>query len=155
MQNAGASPGKPGRVRSRPDAKSSRFDTNEPDLLVGDERIEDPHGVAAAAHARDDYIRRATERLGALLSGLVSDHRLKLADHQRVRVRSEDRAEQVVTVCHRGHPVAHCFVDRVLQRAAPGVNSLDRSSEQLHAEHVERLARHILGAHIHVALEPE
>ena len=54
-----------------------------------------------------------------------------------------------------GDPVAHRLVDGVLQRPAAGVDAHDLGAEQPHAEHVERLALHVLGAHVHVALEAE
>ena len=37
----------------------------------------------------------------------------------------------------------------------PASTRADRRAEQLHAEDVERLALHVLGAHVDVALEPE
>ena len=52
-------------------------------------------------------------------------------------------------------PVAHRFVDRVLQRAAAGVDALDRRAEHAHAKDVQRLPRHVLGAHVDDALEAE
>ena len=52
-------------------------------------------------------------------------------------------------------PVAHRFVDRVLQRPAAGVDALDRRAEQAHAEDVQRLPRHVLRAHVDDALEAE
>ena len=38
---------------------------------------------------------------------------------------------------------------------AAGVDRPHVGAEQLHAEHVERLPRHVFGAHVDVALEPE
>ena len=57
--------------------------------------------------------------------------------------------------CGPRDPVAHRFVDRVLQRAAAGIDALNRRAEQAHAEHVERLPPHVLGAHVDDAFEPE
>ena len=70
-------------------------------------------------------------------------------------MRPERRAEQVVRVFGPRDPVAHRFVDRVLERAAAGVDALDLGAEQPHAEDVERLARHVFGAHVDDALEAE
>ena len=70
-------------------------------------------------------------------------------------MRPERRAEQVVRVADVGHPVAHRFVDGVLQRLAAGIDLTDRRAEQLHANDVQRLATHVLGAHVDVALETE
>ena len=57
---------------------------------------------------------------------LAADHRLELAHHQRIRMRAERRAEQVVGVVDVGDPVAHRLVDRVLQRPAAGVDAAHR-----------------------------
>ena len=54
-----------------------------------------------------------------------------------------------------GHPVAHRFVDRVLQRAAARIHLAHGRAEQPHAQHVGRLPRHVFGAHVDVALEAE
>ena len=86
---------------------------------------------------------------------LAADHRLELAHHQRVRMRPERRAEQVVGVGDVGDPVAHRLVDRVLERPAAGVHLPHRGAEQLHAHDVQRLAAHVLGAHVDDALEAE
>ena len=90
-----------------------------------------------------------------LRARLLADHRLELAHHQRIRVRPEHGAEQVVAVGDVGHPVAHRLVDRVLQRPAAGVDRADRRAEQPHPEDVERLPLHVVGAHVDVALEAE
>ena len=85
---------------------------------VRDERVEDAERVAAAADARDDGIGQAAGQRLNLLARLAADHRLKLADHQRIGMRPEHRAEQVIAVGDVRHPVAHRFVDGVLQRPA-------------------------------------
>ena len=98
--------------------------------------------------------RRAGE-LEELRARLASDHRLELAHHQRIGMRTEHGAQQVVGVRDVGDPVAHRLVDGVLQRARAGVDAADLGAEQAHPEDVERLPIHVLGAHVDVALEPE
>ena len=56
---------------------------------------------------------------------------------------------------HVGDPVAHRFVDRVLQRAAAGIDADHFGAEKAHAEDVEPLALHVLGAHVDGAGEAE
>ena len=70
-------------------------------------------------------------------------------------MRPEHRPEQVVGVADVGDPVAHRLVDRVLQRPAARVDAQHLGAEQPHPEHVQRLALHVLGAHVDVALEAE
>ena len=105
------------------DRFAARLDADQPDAGVVDERVEDAHGVAAAADARDDGIGQPSGQLEDLRPRLAADDRLKLAHHQRIRMRPEHRAEQVVGVADVGDPVAHRLVDRVLQRAAAGVDA--------------------------------
>ena len=90
-----------------------------------------------------------------LRARFAADHRLEFANHQRIRMRAEHRSEQVVRVADVGHPIAHRLVDRVLQRAASAVDAQHFRAEQPHAEHVQRLPLHVLGAHVDVALEAE
>ncbi len=52
--------------------------------------------------------------------------RLELAHHQRIRMRAERRAQQVVRVVGTRHPVAHGLVDGVLQRPAAGIHAFAR-----------------------------
>ena len=119
---------------------------------VPDEPGEDPGRVGAAADAGDDDVGVAAGQRAALLAGLVADHAVELADHPRVRVRAHHRTEAVVGVADGGDPVPHRLVDGVLERAAAAVHGLDLGAEQPHAEHVERLALDVDGAHVDLAL---
>jgi hypothetical protein len=49
---------------------------------------------------------------------------------------------------HIGHPVAHGFVERVLECARTGLDRHDGGTEQFHAVHVGRLAPDVLGPHV-------
>ncbi len=90
-----------------------------------------------------------------LAARLLADDGLELANHERIRVRPEDGSEQVVAVGDVGDPVAHRLVDGVLQRARAGVDAPHGRAEQLHPEDVQRLALHVVGAHVDVAVEPQ
>ena len=140
---------------SRLDPVTAGLDANQAHVLIVHESVEDAHGVAAAAHARHNCVRKSTDRLETLRSGLPADDGLELANHERIRMRSEHRSEQIVTVRYRADPVPHGFVDGVLQRAAAGIDAADGGAEKLHAKDVERLPRHVFGAHVDVAVETE
>ena len=155
LQHAGAAAGEPRRVAAARDALAAGFDADQPHVAIVDERVEDAHRVAAAADARDHGIRQASGQLEDLRPRLAADDRLELADHQRVRMRPEHRAEEVVRVADVRDPVAHRFVDGVLQRAAAGVDAEHLGAEQTHPEDVQRLPSHVLGAHVDVAVEAE
>ena len=131
------------------------FDADQTDIGVVYEGVEDAHGVAAASDAGNHHVRQATDLFGALPLRLTPDDRLELADHQRVRMRAEHRSQEVVAVGDGRDPVAHRFVDGVLERPAAGVHSAHGRAEQLHPEDVERLPLHVFRAHVDVARQPE
>src|SRR3954454_24371065 len=155
LEHTGTPAREPRRVLSRADSAAAGLDANQPDGRVGNERVEDPYRIAAAADARDDGIREPAERLEALRPCLLADHGLEFADHQWIRMRTQDRPEQVIAMVHGRDPVAHGLVDRVLERARSGVDAPDGGAEQPHAEDGERLAFHVFRAHVDVALESE
>src|SRR5262249_41713191 len=76
-------------------AVASRLDAHEVDVLVEQERIEDAHGVGAAADAGDNRIRQPPGRLEHLTSRLAPDDRLEVAHDHGVRMHTDDRAYDV------------------------------------------------------------
>ena len=96
LQDAGTAAGEARRVLAGADAVAAGLDADQPRRRIADERVEDAHRVAAAADAGDDGVGQRAELLEALRACLAADHRLELAHHQRIRMRSEHRAEQVV-----------------------------------------------------------
>ncbi len=155
LEHARCTAGEARSVPTRLDPVTAGFDANQAHVAVVDERVEDAHGVTAAADARDDRGRQPADRLETLGSRLAADDRLKFANHQRVGMRSEHRAQEIVAIRDGPDPVAHGLVDGILQRSRSGVDAPDFCPEQLHAENVERLARHVFRAHVDVALQPE
>ena len=155
LQHARAAAGESRGVAATPDRLAPGLDANQPHVAIADERIEDPHGVTAAADAGHDRGRQPAGELEDLRARFAADHRLELAHHQRVRMWTEHRAEQIVRVAHVGHPVAHRLVDRILERAAPRIHAADFCAQEPHPEDVERLPVHVFRAHVDVTLEPE
>src|SRR5688572_3988222 len=155
LEHAGAAAGEARRVAPRGDALAARFNADQSHARIVDEAVEDADGVAASADAGDDDVRQPPHPFENLLPCLAADHRLELTDHQRVWMRAERRAEQVIRVVDVRDPVAHGFVDRVLEGPAAGIDGAHRRAEQLHADDVERLAAHVLRSHVNVAFEPE
>jgi hypothetical protein len=155
LQDTGAAAGKPRRVPAARNRFTAGFDANQPDAAIVHERVEDADGIAAAADAGDDGGGQRAGHVENLRARLAANHRLKLADHQRIRMGAEHRSQEVVGVGDVGDPVAHRLVDRVLQRAAAGVDAAHFRAQQAHAKHVERLPIHVRAAHVDVAVEAE
>ena len=111
--------------------------------------LEPPPTQAISTSGRRPMVR------GACCRDLAADDGLEIADHHRIGMGAERRAQQVVGRAHVGDPVPHRLVDGVLERAAAGLDRDDARAQQPHAEHVERLALDVLGAHVDFALEPQ
>jgi len=155
VQHADAVLGYARGVASAQKPEASGLDADLAYAGVAEERVEQPDGVAAAAHARDQHVGQAAGKRGELPPRLDPDHAVEVAHHHRERMRAQHRAEHVVRVAHARHPVAHGLVDGVLERARAGVHLAYLGAEQTHALDVELLAARVLAAHVHRALEPE
>ena len=135
--------------------RTTRLHPDQPNGILVNEPIETTEGIAAPAHARDDGIWQASGLIDDLLAGLAPDDRLKLPDHQRIRVRPEHRAQQVIGVTHTCDPVAHGLVDGVLERPAPRIHTGHGRTQEPHPEDVRLLPPHVLGTHEDLALETQ
>ena len=155
LQHAGAAAGEPRGVATGDDAFAAGLDADQPHALVVEEAVEDADGVAAAADARHHHVGQPAQLRQDLAARLTADHRLELAHHQRIGMRAQRRSEQVIGVLDVGDPVAHRLVDGVLQRLAARVDLAHRRPQQLHAHDVQRLAPHVLAAHVDDALEAQ
>ena len=113
------------------------------------------HRIGAAADAGDQGIRQPAFGLLHLHPRLVADHRLEVAHHHRIRVRTGDRADAVERVVDVGDPVAQRLVHRVLQRPRTRLHRHHLGAEHLHAEHVGLLTFDVDRAHIDHAIQPE
>ena len=97
-------------------ATPGRLDSVDPHALVGEERVEEADGVRAAADAGDQRIGQPALGLQYLPARLDADHRLEVAHHGRIGVRTDDRPDDVVGVFDVGDPVAQRLVGGVLER---------------------------------------
>ena len=67
-------------------------------------------------------------------------------------MRSQHAAQKVMRGADIGHPVAHGFVDGVLQGARTRVHAAHLGAQQLHAEDVQLLPPHVFRPHVNHAL---
>src|SRR5207302_11329281 len=118
------------------DALATRLDADELHRRVVDERAEDPDGIGSTADARDDDVWRLANRRSRLVLGLASDDRLEVADHRRIWMRPDGRAEQVIGAPDVGDPVAYRLVHRVVERPAARVDLSHLSAQQLQSKDI-------------------
>ena len=155
LQDADRAAGESSRMPALDDPLAAGFDTDEANPRIVHEPVEDTERVAPAPDAGDHRVRQAANLRLELLPSFPADDRLELPHHQGVGMGTEHRSQQVVGVSDMGHPVAHGFVDGVLERAAARVHRPDGGAEQTHAKQVEGLPLHVLRAHVHIALQVE
>ncbi len=136
-------------------ASPSSFHAHHLDFPVRDEIIKKADGVAAAAHAGEKRVRQPSNFRPHLAASFLPDYPLKLAHHERIRMRPQHRAQQVMRVLHVRHPIAHGLVNSIFERLAAGGNSNHLCTQQAHAEDVGRLPRHVLFAHVDDAFKAQ
>ena len=107
---------------------------------------------ADAGHDR----RRQPRLLGEdLRFDFLPDDALKVAHHGRIRMRAEHAAQQIVCGAHIRHPVAHGFVDGVLERPRARTHAAHLGAQQAHAVDIQLLPAHVFLAHVDHAFHPE
>ncbi len=70
-------------------------------------------------------------------------------------MRSEGRAEQIISGVDVSHPIAKCLVYSVFQRSRARIDAANLCTEQPHPKHIDLLPPHIFGAHVNDAFEPK
>jgi hypothetical protein len=96
MQHARPPAGQAGAMRHPVvDAVAAGLDPDDRHLRVIEERMEQPHGVRAAADAGDQRVGQAALRLQHLLARLLADDRLEIAHHGRIGMRARHGADAV------------------------------------------------------------
>ena len=155
MQHARAARNQRRRVAAGLDAVARGFGADQAHAAIVEESMEDADGVAAAAHAGGDGVGQAAVVGQHLAPRLVANHRVEVTHQLRVRMRPGDGADDVEGVAHVGDPVAHGFVERVLERLAARMHRHHGRAQQLHAEDVGRLAFDVGGAHVNHALQAQ
>ena len=124
--------------------------------FVIEEGVHDADGVGAAADACADSIGMVDAiPILQLLFRFLSDDLLEVAHHGWERMRSCDRAEQIMGVFDVGDPVAQRLVDGVLEDAITQGDFDDLRAKHAHAGNVQRLTAGIDLSHVDAALESQ
>src|SRR5579862_3153165 len=155
MQHAGPAARQRRRMMAAVEPFARRLDADQLYVAVVHERVKCAHRIRSAAHAGHDSLWESSNPFEKLRSRLAPNDRLKVANHPWVRSGSDHRTDDVVCVVDIGHPVADGFRRGVLECSGTARYADDRRAHELHAEDVQRLAPHVLLAHIDDALEPE
>ena len=127
---------------------SCRLNANDLDVPVIEEGMEQAHGIGATANCRNQRVRQTAFALQHLLPGFASDHRLKIPHHFRIGRRACHCANAIKGVFNIRHPIAQGFIESILQRARTRLCWNNRSTQQLHPEHIWHLSGDINLAHI-------
>src|SRR5439155_221132 len=100
-------------------ADAAGFDANHTHSIVGEKRMEEPDGIRSAPNA-GNQTNLGTRASGVPVSAksrrdacvprelracFASNHALKFADHQRIWMRTERAAKQVIGIGNIRHPV--------------------------------------------------
>src|SRR5262249_26135951 len=81
VQNAGASSGKPGGMIAELWTTATSLHTNHLDLLVFNEIVEEPNGIAATPNASHHNVGQPSFFLQDLYTDFAANDRLKIANH--------------------------------------------------------------------------
>src|SRR6516165_9892971 len=93
VQNTGFAARKSGRMLAQAQTPPARLDPDHLHFTVGNEIVEQSDGVAATPNTGEKTIRKLSGGLENLAARLLTDDPVKLADHQRVRMRAQYRPE--------------------------------------------------------------
>ena len=155
MQHAGLAGTQGGRMVSGLDTLTCCLDAIDRDRFVVEERMEEPDGIRAAADTGDQRIRQAACHIEHLLARFTADYGLEVTHHGRVWMRAGDGADDIESVVDVRDPVAHRFVECILECPGTRANGNDFRTKQLHAVDIGLLACDIDLTHVDDALEPE
>src|SRR5450759_1481663 len=92
-------------------ACAASFDPDESHTGRVSERVEDAYGITAASHAGYHQVGQASSLFYDLRARFDADHRLEIAYHTWIGMRSNHRADQVKGRFDVRYPVANCLVD--------------------------------------------
>jgi hypothetical protein len=154
VQDSGATCRERGRMLAGVQTVARCLDADQPDAFYRDIGIEDAHCIGAAADAGDYRIRLAAGEFRHLGLALLADHGLEVAHHHRVGMRAGHGADDVEGVGDVGHPVAHGFIQRILERLRSRLDRHHPGPQQFHAIDVGGLAADVLRTHVDHAFHP-
>src|ERR1700728_5474385 len=115
LKRAGRAAGECRGVTAGFDAVAGRFEADQSDAGVVEERVKYADRVGSPADACGDGVGQSARLILDLHARLESDNPLEVTTHRREGMRSGGGAETVVGVVGVGNPVAERLVDGVLE----------------------------------------
>ena len=154
MHHAGFTLAQAGGMIAVVQAASGGLHTDKTHVRIVHKSGEQADGIGAAAHTGESGHRQFPAFGEHLLARFTADDGLKMTDHRGIGMRADRRTEHIEGI-GIGDPRGERLVHGFLERALAGKRGHDLRAEHLHADDVQALALHVLGAHVHGALQPE
>ena len=114
VEDSQAAGGDGGGILIRIDTVSGGFASHQRNTRLVDEVVEEPHGVAAAADAGDQHVRKLSFGFHKLGFYFLADNALEITDDRGERMRPHDGTQHIVGVLHAVRPFTPRFVDGIL-----------------------------------------
>ena len=108
---------KTGCMIAQPSATASCLNPDQPDFFVADKLMEDTNSIRATADAGNYGGGQAAFSFQNLCPCLVADHGMEIAHHGGIRMCAQNASKQIMRGADIGDPVAHRFIDGVLEGA--------------------------------------
>ena len=108
------------------------LDADHSYLSIFEKGMKQTDGVAPATDAGDKQIGETFLALENLPACFDTDDALKIADHHRVGMRAERRAQYIMSGAHVCDPIAHRFVDRFLERGLADSDGNNFRAQKFH-----------------------
>ena len=137
------------------DTITASLNTEELDAGILREGEEHTSGVAATANTSNNSVGETASKSLHLLLGLVADDTLESTNDGGEGVRTNGRANDVVSGVEPLDPLAESLVDSVTECAGTSFDGNNGGTKELHAEYVEGLTADIFSAHEDSALHAE
>jgi len=117
--------------------------------------MEGADGVAPPSHAGHEQVREPALCFQQLRPDLPADDALEVPHHGGVGMGPGGRAHQVMGALDAPRPIAQRLVYSILEQPGAGPHLMHLGPQELHAEDVHALPRHVPLAHVHLRPEAE
>ena len=89
------------------------LNTVDSDLLVLQKGAKQPHRIRSTTNTGNQIIWQLPGHFLELFAGFITDDRLKISHHHRIRIGTYYRAKEIVGSGSVGYPVSDGFIDSI------------------------------------------